>query len=219
MNVLNFVKDIFFTLKRTLLFSLFSLIFLTSFSQSFEQELKEALTEKPKFEFRFDSRNSFINQNGVRVIGVKAGIQFDKKLSFGLGYNQLWSKIKKEISVDNNIYQGTIGYYYFSPYVEYAFYKDEKWQLSIPVQFGLGESFYTYRIAEKRKVLARKFVFSYEPAIAFEYRFLDYFGAGMGVGYRLMIASNKELDEQFTSPVYIFKLKIYFERLWEDIKP
>ena len=68
----------------------------------------------------------------------------------------------------------------------------------------------TYRVGDERKFLSRKFVCSYEPAIAFEYRFLDYFGAGMGVGYRLMIATNKELDEQFTSPVYIFKLKISF---------
>ena len=68
------------------------------------------------------------------------------------------------------------------------------------------------------KKLNQKFVITYEPAITFQYRFLKYFGAGLGVGYRLMLKPNPQIEEKFTSPVYILKTKIYFQDIWQDIK-
>ncbi|MEQ8908299.1 MAG: hypothetical protein RIC95_03840 [Vicingaceae bacterium] len=188
-------------------------------AQHFESELKQALKTKPELDFRLDSRNSFINQNGVKVFGFKLGAQFDEKLSFGLGYNFLWSELTKEFTIEGKLINMKLGYYYFSPYVEYVFYEDQKWQLSIPVQFGLGESYYENNQEVGARYINRQFVASYEPAIAFQYRFFTYFGAGMGVGYRLMLVPNTEIEEQFTSPVYIFKFKVYFEKLLEDFGP
>lgn len=186
------------------------------FSQSFEQELKKAVSKKPKLELRLDSRHSFINQSGVKVFGLKAGVQFDNKLSFGIGYNQLWSPVGKEIVEEGTLVKVELGYSHFSPYLEYVFFRDNKWELSIPVQFGFGNSYYLRK--EDSKKINRQFVVSYEPAITFQYRFLKYFGAGLGIGYRLMLKPNRELEETFTSPVYIFKTKIYFERLLKDLR-
>lgn len=188
-------------------------------AQHFEAEIKQALKTKPKLDFRLDSRNSFINQNGVKVFGFKVGAQFDDKLSFGLGYNFLWSELSKEFNEGGSLANAKLGFYYFSPYVEYVFYEDQKWQLSIPLQVGLGESYYKNTSDIGPQFYDRQFVASYEPAIAFQYRFLTYFGAGMGVGYRLMIIPNTEIEEQFTSPVYVFKFKVYFEKLLEDFGP
>jgi len=189
-----------------------------SYSQEFEKELRTAIQENPKFELRFDSRNSFINQSGVRVYGIKAGVQFDNKLSFGLGYNQLRSSIKNIISYKGVLYNTEIKFYHLSPYLEYVFYKDEHWELSIPVQFGFGSSFYENKEDFGPEKIGQQFIISYEPAITFQYRFLRYFGAGMGIGYRLMLKPNSEVDEKFTSPVYIFKTKIYFQDILRDLK-
>ncbi len=187
-------------------------------AQEFEAELKEAIRQKPKLELRLDSRNSFINQSGVRVYGLKLGVQFDNKLSFGLGYNQLWSDVKNTIEYKEIEHRSRLRFYNISPYVSYVFYRDEKWELSIPVQFGFGSSFYQNRENFGPDKIHQKFVVSYEPAITFQYRFLKYFGAGLGIGYRLMLKPNRELEERFTSPVYIFKTKIYFQDLLQDIK-
>jgi hypothetical protein len=153
------------------------------------------------------------------VFGVKAGIQFEQKLSFGIGYNRLWSDLKREVVRSGKVYEVSLAFYNISPYVEYVFYQDQRWELSIPVQFGFGESYYKNRQDEGPSNFDRKFVSSYEPAITFQYRFLRYFGAGMGVGYRLMLVPNSKLEEQFTSPVYLFKFKIYFEDIYEDYAP
>ena len=58
---------------------------------------------------------------------------------------------------------------------------------------------------------------TYEPAITFQYRLLKYFGAGFGIGYRLMVVPNQQLNEKFTSPVYIFKTRIYFQDILRDL--
>jgi hypothetical protein len=200
-----------------------SFIFITlvnhSFSQQFEEELKAAIKIKPKFEFRLDSRNSFISSSGVRIFGVKIGAQFDNRLSVGIGYNRLSSEIKnKNIEWYGLVLNGNLSYNYISPYIEYVFYQDEKWEISIPVQFGIGNSFYDNTSNLGPNKLSFKTVLSYEPAITFQYKFLEYFGAGMGVGYRLMIIPNKEIEERFTSPVYLFKFKVYFQDLIYDLK-
>ena len=186
--------------------------------QSFEQELKEAIKTSPRFEFRMDSRHSFINQRGVKTAGFKLGVQFAEKLSFGLGYNQLWSPLSNTISYDSRSVDVELGFWNISPYVEYVFFRDKRWELSIPVQAGLGRSFYKNESELGDPIIRSEFVISYEPAITFQYRILKYFGAGFGVGYRFMVVSNGQLEEQFTSPVYIFKTRIYFQDILKDLK-
>ena len=137
-------------------------------------------------------------------------------MSFGIGYNQLWSPLESEIIEEGIPVKVKLGFAHFSPYVEYVFFRDKQWELSIPVQIGFGNSHYLRKRDNKK--INRQFVISYEPAITFQYRFLKYFGAGLGIGYRLMLKPNRALEETFTSPVYIFKTKIYFERLIKDLK-
>ncbi len=186
-------------------------------AQSFEQELKDAVKTKPTFEFRMDSRHSFINQKGVKTAGVKVGIQFAEKLSFGLGYNQLWSP-RTGIILENKVETKVqLGFFNFSPYVEYVFFRDKKWELSIPVQIGLGSSYYSIKSGSGKEKLRNDFVMSYEPAITFQYRLLRYFGVGLGIGYRFMVIPNSKLEEKFTSPVYIFKTRIYFQDILRDL--
>lgn len=186
-------------------------------AQNFEEELRTAMKSKPTFEFKLDSRNAFISNTGVRVFGFKLGLNYDDKLSLGLGYNKLWSHPTNQINYEGVEYKANIDYYYISPYLEYTFYRDDVWEFSIPVQFGLGESWYEFESETSKHNIHRKFVLSYEPAITVQYTFLKYFGLGAGVGYRLMIVPNRSIDEQFTSPVYIFKFKIFFQEIYRDI--
>ncbi len=186
--------------------------------QEFEKEIKNALKTTPMLDFRLDSRNSFISSSNVRIFGIKLGLQYDNKISIGLGYNQLVSELNNnEIRLGDSLYSGRLNYNYLSPYIEYIFYQDKQWEFSIPVQFGVGNTFYSNNNENQPSELYRKTVISYEPAIIFQYRFLKYFGAGMGVGYRLMIIPNKNIEERFTSPVYLFKFKVYFQELYGDI--
>lgn len=208
-----------FFILRT--FILYTFLFLVAFmkltdgySQKFEEEIKEAVKSKSKFELKLDSRNSFINRANIRMFGIKVGLQFDNTLSFGLGYNFLLTDFKVNNSVwEGNSYNGFLKYRYVSPYLEYIFYRDNRWTFSIPVQLGFGNSMYQLNVNKEKRLVKKKFVVSYEPAMVFEYRLVKYLGLGAGIGYRLMLKQNRLLEEKFSSPVYLFKAKIYFNEI------
>jgi hypothetical protein len=192
-------------------------------SQSFEKDIRDALKKKPLLDLRLDSRHSFINQAGVSMFGIKAGVEFDQKLRFGIGFNILTTDLFTTIAfIDNGLIKTSndarLTFYNFSPYVEYVFYKDDRWEISIPVQFGLGNSYYSLKTNNGRINRNRHLTLSYEPAITAQYKLLKYFGPGFGVGYRLMIVDNKAIKESFNSPVYIFRFKIFFGEIYNDLK-
>ena len=42
-----------------------------------------------------------------------------------------------------------------------------------------------------------------------DYKIVRWIGIGSGIGYRLILFKNKNISEHLTSPVFIFKAKIY----------
>lgn len=201
-----------------ILIIVFVLLSLKGFSQ-FEDTIRYSLKQKPALLLKFDSRNTFITSTIVRTLGLKAGVSYNNRLAFGLGYNQLVSDVERTRIIENPPFEPDtvnyqLKYFYFSPFVEYVFYKDPRWKLSIPVQIGVGQSrLETDEYNPPAKVLGKDLMISYEPAITAEYKIIPWFGIGAGVGYRLMIYGNKNLNEQFTAPVYIFKAKIFFKEI------
>lgn len=209
---------------RYILFVVGIIITLCSYGQSFEADLRSALKKKPNLDLRSDSRHSFINQSGVSVFGVKGGIEFDRTLRFGLGFNILATKLTRAITfnyegVSSTTNDARLVFYHVSPYVEYVFYQKNRWEVSIPIQFGIGNSYYTYKTESGQRINSNKqFILSYEPAITAQYKIFKYFGPGLGVGYRLMIVDNSAVEESFNSPVYIFRFKIFFGEIYRDLK-
>ncbi len=191
-------------------------------AQSFEEDILDALDNQPKLDLRLDSRHSFINQTGVSVFGIKGGIEYDRKLRFGIGFNILTTRQTRTVNYTENGQQkkdenARLIFYNFSPYVEYVFFKQKRWEISVPVQFGIGTSYYNYSTSSGMKKDSRKFVLTYEPAITAQYTLFKYFGAGLGIGYRLMIFDNTAIEESFNSPVYIFRMKVFFGVMYDDL--
>lgn len=209
---------------KYIIFVISTIYCLFGFSQSFEEDIRSALKVKPNLDLRSDSRHSFINQSGVSLFGVKGGIEFNRKLRFGLGFNILTTKLNTNFSYTNdgvltNTDDARLIFYHVSPYVEYVFYKHDRWEVSIPIQLGIGNSYYTYRAESGQRYNSnRQFILSYEPAITAQYKIFKYFGPGFGVGYRLMIIDNKAIKESFNSPVYIFRFKVFFGEIYRDLK-
>ena len=103
---------------------------------------------------------------------------------------------------------------YISPYYEYSFYRNGPWEISIPVQLGIGSLRYRYASGEKSKASP---IFLYEPAMLVQYKLLKWLGVGAGSGYRLLLLGNNTSDDNFNSPIYIFKAKVFFGQLVNDI--
>lgn len=188
----------------------------------FTDSIRAAFQHKPKPDFRLDGRNSFITNRFARIFGIKAGLNFNNTVRIGLGYNRLTSDRFKEVTHrysdgSEEIIQAKLKFAYLSPYFEYAFYRTPKWEISIPVLVGFGRALYRY---DDRGGTTHqtpwKFLLMYEPYMICQYRITPWFGAGLGVGYRLMIIGNSATEENFNSPIYVVKFNLYLGEIYRS---
>ena len=189
--------------------------------------IKLSLKQKPHLFGKFDTRNSFIDNSRAKIFGLKTGLNFGNRLYFGIGYNQLnppsqdFDKIIYTVNANNELEKTTamLRLVYFSIHAEYVFYQTKHWELSMPLQFGVGQTYYKYNQFGKRKVIDKDYNFIYEPAVSVEYKFVKWAGIGADIGYRFMLTSYKSLNQKFTSPTYAFKLLIYYNEIVKSVFP
>jgi hypothetical protein len=170
--------------------------------------------------FAIDSRGSFISNRNVRLLGFKVGLEHAGRVRYGIGYSFLRTPVEGEAQVLDGGVQRTVTTRlrlgYVTPFFGYTFYRRGPWEVSIPVQIGIGNGSVVYdALAGERVKLKRAFVFLYEPAMVAQFRFLKYFAIGGGLGYRLAI-TNVGLDQRLNAPVYIVGLRIFFSDAYRD---
>ena len=183
-----------------------------------------SMEKKPKIIFKFDTRKSFIDNSNVTVFGWKIGVEFDKRIRIGGGFNSLTGNhspnLDKVYYAENGVDTlgtGILNFSYISYFVDYVIIGKPKWEISAPIQFGWGSSH--YRLQSETNGLEERekgSVALVEAAIAGHYKLTKWVGIGMGVGYRFMLVNNKGLDQQFNSPIYILKLKVFLASVLES---
>jgi len=165
--------------------------------------------------FKFDTRNSFITGNTAKVYGIKAGINIGKRFSVGVGYNFIGTELQESIILNDKEVRADIQMNYIAPFVEYSFYQRGPWELSSPIQLGVGNSFLRVNDEQGSRVINRDKVVLYEPGMAFEFKILNLIGVGAGFGYRIMLKNNRGIEQQFTSPVYALRARLIFDELYK----
>lgn len=168
---------------------------------------------------RLESRNSFIDHQLVSVNGARLGLSFSRKFKLGIGLSWLNSEVRSLRYTDKN--PDFLKFGYFAGYLDYVFHKTKRWQLSVPIQFGTGMSWY-----QKRNVYSlndskvpKYFLFLYEPGISVQYKVFKWAGLGVDVAYRFTLPNNRDTARQLSSPTYSFKLLFWFDQLFFDFFP
>ncbi len=185
------------------------------------------LKQKPHLFLKLDSRNSFIYNSRVKIFGIKGGVSYGKRLSFGIGYNQLQPpshNFNRQVYYTNqdnvrDSVTSTLSMFYVSAHVEYIFYQSKHWELSMPLQIGLGQTYYKYELYGKRRTKDANLNFIYEPAVSIEYKFVKWVGVGADAGFRFMVTGDRKLNQKFNSPTYSFKLLIYYSEIYKSLFP
>src|SRR5688500_579531 len=117
--------------------------------------IKRSLQKKPRPTVKLDSRNSFIASQRAKIVGIKFGADYDNILRVGIGASFLNSDRFKTYHLLNDelnkidTITAKLNFYYVCGYAEYIFYRDKRWQFSIPLQVGVGNSGYKY---DSRKI-------------------------------------------------------------------
>jgi len=188
------------------------------------------IKQKPHVFGKLDTRNSFIYNSRIKIFGLKAGLSYGKRLFIGIGYNQIYPNAKATKNFDKEIYYtnevnttdsvtAKLQLFYFSAQLEYIYYQNKHWRLSMPLQIGVGQTYYKYELVGKKHYTNRYTCLIYEPAVSVEYRFVKWIGVGADIGFRFMLTEKKELNQQFNSPTYAFKLLIYYNEIFKSLFP
>lgn len=181
----------------------------------------DSFKEKKSFYFTWDSKITFISNRYAQVKSLKLGFDFGGKTKFGVGYN--WYKGPMVRSFDeqpvNPIPTANLKLRYASLFTEYLYFKNDKWEATIPAQLGMGFLEYRREFTKEKIPGAGGFCLLYEPSSTITYRVLRYFGVGAGIGYRLVLLfGHNPHKENLQSPVIMIRTKIYFDTLMADFK-
>jgi hypothetical protein len=216
-----------FRLKQPLFFLI---VFIVAFSSVHSQPaidtISYSIKQKPTLIGHFGSRNSFVNNNRAQVLGIQIGLNFADNVSFGIGYNQLYSSssiFDKKIFYQNNnnitnMTNANLQLTYFSAWAEYVYYRNHKWQFSIPFQIGIGQAYYKYTLNNELKKIDENVIFVYEPAVSVEYKITKWLGVGSDIGFRFILTNYNHLNEKLNSPTYAFNLLIYYSEIYKSLK-
>ncbi len=201
--------------------------FFTANAQSALDSIKASLLKTPRLFAQLDCRNSFINNELVNIFGFKAGVSYNKKLRFGIGYNQLYNSPKyfnEDVQYFN--YSGKpyliskrLKLFYLSATAEYAFYQTKHWELAMPLQIGIGQTCYQYELNGEKIKTNKKTNFIYEPTISVEYKIVKWIGVGFDFGYRFMVTDNRKLNREFNAPIVTFDILIHYSEIYKSLFP
>jgi hypothetical protein len=194
-------------------------VFSRAQSVNLSDSLYQVFRNKPKPSLKLDFRNSFITGSTVQIGGVKAGMSFGKTLNLGVGYSWLYSHFDQVYFQEGIEKIGRLRMRYLGPYVEYSFYRKNPWEAMVTANISYGSIFLDPNGRSAGERLLESGAFIYEPTIAFEYKIANLVGVGAGYGYRFVSRGNRDIEQQFTAPVYVLRFRLIldrFEKLWKD---
>ena len=185
-------------------------------------------SQGPSFNIQLDSRTTLVNKESVGIFGVRAGLLFENKYELGLGlygsrlFNSFGTEVQKDY-VDNNAtpaqtVAATVGFDYLSLYGEYVVLKNNRWQLTVNSQFGIGRvnirtdepNQFNGLIRERKSLIEHSAKAKYKAT-----RWLYLIG---GLGYRYLLSGEKQIQETFNAPIYILSTEIDFKQLLSSLK-
>lgn len=188
-------------------------------SAQFLDTLRSITQKRPSIDARIETRNSFIENGRAKVTGVRLGLIFQKKLRVGIGYSWLSSDIFEKKIITNYLgnsdsVNNYLKFGYVAFYTDFVFHKTKRWQLSVPLQWGAGLSWFKYNNGTQDISSSKDYLLLYEPGISVQFKLLRWCGIGTDIAYRFTLQNNKYLSNKLNSPTYGFKFLIWFDQLY-----
>ena len=175
---------------------------------------------KTKFIFVIDKRNSIALGTKAKMTGFKIGLEVNRVHRFGLGfYNNSEPIILPDPKFEARNQEAQVEFGYTALYYEHIVFQDHKWELTAPVFFGGGQAKIQIVNLDGSEVFDETGNTIVEPQIikmtftgfsgTAQYKLRPWLGLGVGLGYRFMLSKNENARKAFSSPIYVFKIKVF----------
>jgi len=196
--------------------------------EGFFSKTRASLRHRPEYFLNLAGFGTFISGDAANFFGFRTGLNYDKKLKFGIGFfmmnpNDVTSQITvQEDTIIGNV-TGELQVRYFSLTAEYVFFNRRPWQFSVfPVDVGLGGGHYRYisQLSSHPRLETQDvpLVF-YQPAVTAQYSLFSWFGLGASVGYRMTLYSSREIKEDWSSIGFSAGVRVFIDEAYREVFP
>lgn len=172
-----------------------------------------------KIVFQFDQRYSFFGDKLVGINGLKLGLEWRGRIRGGVGLYLLSPGTEVPTPVGAGQPEGTrteLRFRYAALYGEYVVAGTPRWEISTPVQVGVGKYFQQYRSPDGMQSRSRDDrVFVVEPSVAGHYRFFRWIGLGAGLGWREVGFAGNRLPLTVDGPIFYGRVKLFLGDLYK----
>jgi len=176
--------------------------------------------ELTRFVFAFDNRTEWLNGNRGRMDGIKVGMEFNERYRLGVAiYNNPSPVAMEPVVTERDSIVNAVDLRYFAFYGELILYKDYRWEVDIPIAYGTGNASLIRFTANSgldepiRDISVR----TVDAGISAHYKIFSWVGFGSGFGYRKAFSSNELMKDAYTSPYFVFKLKLFLGYLYKTV--
>jgi hypothetical protein len=180
--------------------------------------LQTTKKRRPHFVFNFDTRYTLLQNDPARISGLKGGLEWCDRIRTGIGFYALSTPIITKLPAagpDVHAIEAQVKFAYAAVYGEYVFLKNEKWELSVPVQVGFGKTMNVYRDNKGEIQRTEKIpLWLVEPSVSGHYKVYSWVGLGAGAGYRQMLNDPQRETRHLNAPIYYVKVKLFAGELY-----
>jgi hypothetical protein len=202
---------------RILFISTVFLAFFSAAKAQFPEDIRASLREKPKFFFNLTGYTSFISGNWATFSGARFGLNYNNTIKLELGISNLRSSVVVPLQIQEGDLKystnGSLHFTYAEVCMQYIFYKDEAWEISLPVSIGAGSAHYNY-ISRSNAGLASSISYTawvIQPAVAAQYTVLKWVGTNASLGYLASLHSSP-----FNSVTFSIGFSLFLDEIWKD---
>jgi hypothetical protein len=103
--------------------------------------------------------------------------------------------------------------------INYTFYQTKHWELTMPLQIGVGDAYYQYQLNGVKTKTDENINFIYEPTISVNYKIIKWIGIEADLGYRFIVTQNKRLNQQLNAPIFALGISIYYSEIFKSVFP
>lgn len=177
--------------------------------------IRYSLKQKPRVFFQLDTYNSFVSKEPANTFGLRGGLEYNRRVRFGIGFYNLASDIVKRklitgVFTSDTVLNTKLELNFIPLSAEYIFYNKYPWEISMQTAIGIGTSYFFYYNPRGEKArIDEKDIALMVIAGGAQYKITRWLGVGSGLGFRIMLKDNSSIDESFNSIIYSLQLRIF----------
>jgi hypothetical protein len=187
--------------------------------------VKYSLRQKPKFYATLASFNTFIDKQYANIFRVRAGVTYNQRVRFGLGYSNLSNNsVVTELHIVENgldyYTNGKLNFVFFSVNADYFFFDRYPWQMAVtPFQLGTGWANYEYinRPDQVETLTETEFLVLYQPELSVQYSVFKWIGLGFTLGYRFSLYRSNKVIQDFNAPTIAIDIRLFLDEIYKEL--